>query len=46
MAKHWLAVMSYINTGMEGPNGVEESIHDIQNYLDLLLAMVEETRNE
>lgn len=46
MAKHWLAIMAFINNSVETSTGIEESIHDVQNYLDLLLAMIEEERDE
>jgi hypothetical protein len=45
MAKHWLAIQAYINDGIECRAGIRESIWDVQNYLDLLLAMIEEDSN-
>jgi hypothetical protein len=45
MTKHWDAILHYLSTGQEGPEGVEQNIFDVQNYLDLLLKMVAEKKN-
>jgi hypothetical protein len=39
-SKHWDAVQAYLVDGTEGPEGIEANIQDVQNYCDLLLAMV------
>jgi hypothetical protein len=39
-SKHWDAVQAYLVDGTEGPEGIESNIQDVQNYCDLLLAMV------
>ena len=40
--KHDLAVNAFMNDNIERGEGVIQSIYDVQNYLDLLLAMIEE----
>lgn len=40
--KHVDAIMFYVKTGKEGPEGVEENLKDARNYVDLGLALVKE----
>lgn len=42
LGKHWMALRAYINKGVEPSDGIQSTIYDIQNYCDLLLAMVDE----
>ena len=46
MSKHWLALMHWIRTREEPSDGIQSTIHDVQNYLDLLLAMAWEWREQ
>lgn len=39
-SKHWDALQAYLVDGTEGPEGIESNIQDVQNYCDLLIAMV------
>lgn len=42
MSKHILSMITWINDKTEPSDGIRSTIHDIQNYLDLLLAMAYE----
>lgn len=44
--KHFDAVMYFLKTGKEGPEGIRENFKDMRNYIDLGLALIEEMRNE
>ncbi len=40
--KHIDAIMFYLKTGQEGPEGIRENFKDARNYLDLGLALIDE----
>lgn len=44
-SKHWDAVQAYLVDGTEGPEGIESNIQDVQNYCDLLIAMVSDKKS-
>jgi hypothetical protein len=42
--KHVDAIEAYIRDGIEGPEGIDSNIADCANYLDLMAALIEESR--
>lgn len=42
--KHFDAVMYYLKTGKEGPEGVRENFKDLRNYIDLGMALIAEEK--
>lgn len=44
--KHLDAIQAYLTDGTEGPEGVISNIHDYQNYMDLLIAMILDFKGE